>query len=167
MTRVLTTAAMTAAMMLVLAATANAETDNERAETEMVAAINAVRSKHGLEQLRRSDSLASSAGRFSRWLMANDTFGHAGSIQASREFVLLGEALELHSGRRFRVRATLERWMGSPSHRAIVLTRSMRWLGTGATRGRFGARPATIWVLHVGRLQPAGPDLPAPQLPLP
>jgi uncharacterized protein YkwD len=161
-------AAMTAATILLgLAATASAETASDRAEARMVSAINEVRSKHGLDALRRSDSLVGSAGRFSRWLMEHDTFGHLGSIQASSQFVLLGEALELHGGRRFKVRAALDRWMGSSSHRAIVLSRTMRWLGTGVTRGRYGARPATIWVLHVGRLGPSGTDLPVPGLPLP
>ena len=160
--------AMTAAMVLLwLATPAHAETANDRAEAEMVEAINEVRSKNGLDSLRSSDSLASSAGRYSRWLMANDRFGHGGTIQASSQFMLLGEALEMHSGRRFKVRAALDRWMGSSSHRGIVLSRTMRWLGTGVTRGRFGARPATIWVLQVGRLEPSGADVPVPGLPLP
>ena len=129
--------------------------------------INEVRARNGLEALRTSSSLAGSARRFSRWLMANDTFGHLGSIQASSDFVLLGEALAMHTGRRFKVRATLDRWMSSASHRAIVLSRTMRWQGAGVTRGLFGARPATIWVLQVGRLKPAEVPVPTPTLPLP
>jgi uncharacterized protein YkwD len=99
--------------------------------------------------------------------MENDTFRHLSRIQASGRFALLGEALAMHSGRRFRVRSTLNRWLGSPSHRAIVLSPTMRWLGAGVTRGRLGAMPATVWVLHVGRLAPPSPSLPVPGLPLP
>ncbi|MEA2407217.1 MAG: Cysteine-rich secretory protein family [Thermoleophilaceae bacterium] len=157
----------TAWILLGLVATANASTATERAEDDMVAAINEVRSKHGMDGFRRSDSLTESAGGYSRWLMAHDTFSHAGRIQASDAFLRLGEALELHSGRRFKVRATLSRWMGSASHRAIILSRTMPWIGTGVTRGRYGAMAATIWVLHVGRLKPAEPNLPAPGPPLP
>ena len=163
----ITTAAMTAALILLsLGATAQAQTAAERAEANMIRAINDVRAKHGLYALRGSSSLASSAGRFSRWLMDKDYFGHLSAIRASSAFATLGEALEWHSGHRFRVRAALARWMGSPGHRAIVLTQSMRWVGTGVTRGRFGARPATIWVLQTGKLAP-GVELPGPPLPLP
>jgi uncharacterized protein YkwD len=167
-TRTITTAAMTAALIsLSLAATANAGTANDNAEAAMVNAINAVRAKHGVHALQASGSLMSSAGRYSHWLMEHDAFGHGSSIQASSEFAMLGEALAMHTGRRFRVRSTLGRWMGSASHRAIVLSRTMRWLGTGVTRGRFGASRATIWVLHVGRLKP-GANVPVPvPLPLP
>ena len=41
---------------------------------------------------------------------------------------------------------------GSPVHRAIVLTRAMRWIGVGMSRGRFGGGRAVIWVLQVGKL---------------
>jgi uncharacterized protein YkwD len=131
----------------------------------MVAAINEVRAQHGLDALRRSGSLTHSAERYSHWLMANDTFRHLSSIQASSQFSLLGEALEWHSGRRFRVRATINSWMGSPPHRAILLSSVMQWQGAGVTRGRMGATPATVWVLHSGRIHPPGETLPG--LPLP
>ena len=167
MTRKLTTAAVTAATVLLgLAGTSHAETAAERAEANMIRAINDVRAKHGLYPLRGSSSLADSAGRYSRWLMDKDYFGHLSAIRASSAFAMLGEALEWHSGHRFRVRAALARWLGSPSHRAIVLTQAMRWAGAGVTRGRFGAGRATIWVLHTGKLAP-GVQLPGPVLPVP
>jgi uncharacterized protein YkwD len=163
--RTRTVAAMTAAAVLsALPATAGAQTANDRAEADMIGAINQARAQHGLHALRRSSSLMSSAGRFSSWLMERDTFGHLSRIQASSDFVALGEALAMHSGSRFRVRSTLSRWLGSPGHRAIVLSPTMRWLGTGVTRGRMGAMRATVWVLHVGRLAPSAPTL--PRLPL-
>jgi uncharacterized protein YkwD len=166
-TRTITTAAITAALFLLsVAGTAQAQTAGERAEANMIRAINDVRAKNGLYPLRGSSSLAGSAGRFSRWLMDNDHFGHLSAIRASSEFAMLGEALEWHSGHRFRVRAALGRWMGSAGHRAIVLTQAMRWVGTGVTRGRFGASRATIWVLQTGKLAP-GVQLPGPALPLP
>jgi len=160
-------AAMTAAMVMLTApGTAGASrTENERAEAAMTKAINGVRAQHGLAAMRRSGSLSDSAGRYSRWLLANDTFGHLSRIRASSRFALLGEALAWHSGRRFSVRHTLNRWMASPGHRAIVLSPVMRWQGTGVTRGRMGAMRATVWVLHVGRIHPPGVNLPNPRLP--
>jgi uncharacterized protein YkwD len=162
-----TLTAMTAAVVLIaLPATVGAQTASQRAEGNMIQAINKVRGQHGFHALRPSSSLMESAGRFSHWLMSRDTFGHLSRIPASSRFSLLGEALAMHSGRKFRVRRTLSRWMGSPSHRAIVLSPTMRWLGTGVTRGRMGAMPATVWVLHTGRLRPGGPSLPSlPSLP--
>jgi uncharacterized protein YkwD len=126
----------------------------------MIQAINHARAQRGLPALRRSSSLMGSAGRFSEWLLANDTFGHLSRIQASSQFVALGEALAWHSGRQFRVRTTLSRWLDSPAHRPIVLSPVMRWLGTGAARGHMGAVRATVWVLQVGRLGPSAPSLP-------
>jgi len=153
-------------MLLATPATADAgRAANERAEADMVRAINAVRAQHGLSAMGRSGSLTGSAERYSRWLMANNTFRHLSSIQASSRFSLLGEALEWHSGRRFDVRGTLNRWMASPGHRAIVLSSVMRLQGAGVTRGRMGSRRATVWVLHVGRIHPPGAQLTS--LPLP
>ena len=167
MPRMRTVTAMTAAVVLLaVPTTAGASrTANERAETAMTKAINDVRARHGLAAMRRSGSLADSAGRYSRWLLANDTFGHLSRIQASSRFALLGEALAWHSGRRFSVRHTLNRWMASPGHRAIVLSPVMRWQGTGVTRGRMGAMRATVWVLHVGKLRPPGVNVPNVGLP--
>jgi uncharacterized protein YkwD len=133
----------------------------------MVEAINQARAQNGLHALSRSGSLSASAGRFSRWLMENNTFRHLSSIRASQQFSMLGEALATHSGRWFDVGGTLRAWMASPGHRAIVLSPVMRWLGTGVTRGRMGSSPATVWVLHVGRVHPPGVTLPDTKLPLP
>jgi uncharacterized protein YkwD len=152
---------MAAGVLLASPATAGASRSaNSRAEAQMVQAINQVRAQHGLGALTRSRSLMGSAGRYSRWLIANDTFRHLSSIRASSQFAMLGEALEWHSGRRFSVRRTINRWLGSPSHRAIVLTPVMQWQGVGVTRGRMGATRATVWVLHVGRIHPPGVNLP-------
>jgi uncharacterized protein YkwD len=131
----------------------------------MTAAINSVRAQNGLSAFERSPSLTGSAERYSRWLMDHDVFGHQSSIWASSRFALLGEALEWHTGRRFQVGKTVRRWLGSPSHRAIVLSPVMRRVGAGVTRGRFGSRHAVIWVLHVGRLTMPGTQLPNIQLP--
>jgi uncharacterized protein YkwD len=162
-----TVAAMTAAFVL-LAIPASAEaglTRTQRAERKMTRAINWVRAQHGLPAFRRSASLTGSAERYSNYLMANDVFAHQSSIWASSRFALLGEALEMHSGRRYDIGGTVRRWLASPSHRAILLSSMMRRQGAGVTRGRFGSGRATIWVLHVGRLTMPGTQLPNVGLP--
>jgi uncharacterized protein YkwD len=164
--RMSTVAAMTATLvMLGIPASAVGLTPNQRAERKMTRAINEVRAQHGLPAFERSASLTASAERYSEYLMAHDVFTHQSSIWASSRFKLLGEALEWHSGRRFRVHDTLRAWLGSPSHRAIVLSPVMRRQGAGVTRGRFGSRRATIWVLHAGRLAMPGTQTPNVGLP--
>jgi uncharacterized protein YkwD len=161
-----TVAAATAVLTtLAVPASAAGITPNQRAEGQMTKAINEVRAQNGLPAFRRSASLTASAERYSQWLMSHDVFAHQSSIWASNRFKLLGEALEWHSGRKFDVRGTLQRWLGSPSHRAIVLSPVMRRQGAGVTRGRFGSRKATIWVLHAGRLTLPGTQLPNIGLP--
>lgn len=128
----------------------------------MITAINKVRARHGLGALRTSSSLMGSARRYSSWLMANDVFAHQSRIQASSRFAVLGEALAMHYDRKFSVSGTVRQWMNSPPHRALVLTTAMKWMGVGATRGRYGSSAATIWVLHTGRLQPAGTNISLP-----
>lgn len=117
---------------------------------EMIESINKVRAQHGLYALRAAPSLQRSAQVFSSRLMATNQFGHAPRVSAGRSFRRLGEALALHGGRRLKIRRTLSRWLSSSGHRAIVLTRSMRYVGAGVTRGRFGRNRATIWVLQTG-----------------
>jgi uncharacterized protein YkwD len=135
---------------------ASAKTASVAAEAAMVEAINEVRASHGLHTLRKSSSLTDSAGRFARWLMDNDTFRHLSRIRASSRFSTVGEALAWHAGHSYGVRGTLDQWMASPPHRALVLSPAMQWAGTGVTRGRMGTRLATLWVLHVGTLRAQG-----------
>jgi uncharacterized protein YkwD len=163
--RMRTVAAMTAAMVLLVPGAATALTANQRAERKMTRAINAVRAEHGLPAFRRSASLTGSAERYSDYLMQHDVFGHQSSIWASGRFALLGEALEMHTGSRFRVGHAVQAWLASPPHREILLSPVMRRQGAGVTRGRFGSSRAVVWVLHVGRLTLPGTQLPNIQLP--
>jgi uncharacterized protein YkwD len=118
----------------------------------MLRKVNAARARHGLPALRPSRSLGRSSGRFAHWLMSHGLFGHRAGVSASHRFRRLGEALAMHSGSKPGIRGTVRSWLGSPAHRAIVLTHSMRWIGVGMSRGRFGGHRAVIWVLQVGAL---------------
>ena len=120
------------------------------AASPMITKVNKVRNAHGLPALRESRSLARSSRRYAGHLMRTDRFGHAYRIHA-KGFKHLGEALALRSGWRPGRSATIRGWLRSPAHRALLLSRSFRQVGAGASRGRFGGRKATIWVLHLGR----------------
>jgi uncharacterized protein YkwD len=135
--------------LALLASPAGAQGSSGRAGL-MIDKVNRVRARHGLPRLRTSPSLVRSAGRFSHWMMASDVFGHRERVSASGHFHRLGEALAMHMGAGLGVGSTVRQWLHSPSHRAIVLTRSMGWVGAGATRGRFHGTRATIWVLQTG-----------------
>jgi uncharacterized protein YkwD len=142
-----------AVCMLALAALAlPAPAQASHATGLMIGKVNQVRARHGLPPLRSSPSLKRSSRRFSNFLMARDVFGHRSRVSASRRFRRLGEALALHGGHRLGVSGTVRSWLRSPTHRAIVLTRTRNLVGAGCTRGRFGGGRATIWVLQVGRL---------------
>ena len=117
----------------------------------MVQRINATRAAHGLPALAYSPSLSRSSDRYAGKLMRSDRFGHASRIQASSAFNRLGEVLAIHSGWSARVGGTVGSWLRSPGHRRLVLSRSMRQVGAGKARGRFGRRLMTIWVVQVGR----------------
>ena len=139
------------AYLLLAAPAAPAPVAHKASVDKMVAKLNAVRARHGLGPLRASPSLTSSAGHFARWMVAHDYFGHRGGVSANHgRFSRLGEAIAMHSGRKLGVGLTVRSWLRSPTHRAVVLTRSMRWVGVGVARGRVGSRRAVIWVLQTG-----------------
>lgn len=138
----------------VLAALALAVIPGSAAATprySLLAEINTVRAYAGLHPLRLSSSLNRSSGRYSRYLMRHNRFGHASRIRASRRFRMLGEVLEMHRGWRAQVRGTLRAWLRSPGHRAVLLSPRFRWIGLGRATGRFHGRRSTIWVSQLGR----------------
>ena len=119
-------------------------------EPAMVAEVNRVRAARGLRPMRYSGSLRRSAASYARWMLRAGYFGHLARIRASRRYRRVGEALELHRGSRARIRRTVRRWLGSPSHRPLLLARGFRHLGAGRARGSFRGRHSTTWVLHFG-----------------
>jgi uncharacterized protein YkwD len=116
----------------------------------MVAKVNQVRASHGLPPVRASRSLNRSSGRYARKLMARDVMQHARRIQASSRFQRLGEVIGIHRGWRARRSRMLRGWLRSPGHRFVLLNPSLRYIGVGKARGRFGRRLATIWVVQMG-----------------
>jgi uncharacterized protein YkwD len=132
------------------AAPAVARPTARASQLDMVAAVNGVRSAHGLAALRHAPVLGRSAKAYAGWMLRAQYFGHQARIQTSRVFSVVGENLAWHSGRQALVRWTLRAWMRSPAHRAVILHRPFRWVGAGLRRGRFKGMPATMWVLHFG-----------------
>jgi uncharacterized protein YkwD len=119
----------------------------------LAGAVNDERRAHGASALRLSPGLARSAGRYARSLLDRDVFEHGARISAPWRFRLLGENLALLPGHGAWPRRVVRMWMRSPAHRRVLLDPRMRKLGAGRATGRFRGSPATIWVLHVGRLR--------------
>jgi uncharacterized protein YkwD len=145
-THALLACACTAAVLLLPAAPAVAAD----AEREAIDALNDVRRANGLRALRVSRSLNRSSGRYARRMIRQDFFGHGSRIQVAGRFRSAGETLAWHAGWRAQSRRTVRRWMHSPGHRAVLLSRRFRWVGMGLARGKLGSRVATTWVAHVG-----------------
>jgi uncharacterized protein YkwD len=138
--------------LLVLALTASpAAAAASPDEQAMIEAINSARAQSGLPALRPSAALGRSAHAYSRQLMSRGVLAHGLSAAASRTTWHIGEALALRRGRRAQVSATVRAWLRSPTHRRLLLNRSMPWLGVGMARGRYHGGPGVIWVLRLGR----------------
>jgi uncharacterized protein YkwD len=136
--------------VLALSAPASAVADIPPESAAMIQKVNEARHASGLSELQASDVLTESARNYARYMLKNDYFGHLATIHAGGTFLITGETLEWHSGWRPRVAFAFSQWMGSPSHHAILMSASFRYIGTGRVRGRWGSRKATAWVAHLG-----------------
>jgi uncharacterized protein YkwD len=111
-------------------------------------AVNAERRSHGLGALRFNPRLARAARRHSQDMVRRHYFSHVspeGAKLASRVRQTgymrsvsdwqVGETLAWGSGKLGSPGAVVRSWMGSPEHRAIILTPSFREIGIGVTPG--------------------------------
>ena len=136
-------------------------------EARVAAQVNAVRRQHGLHPLRVSRALGAAARGHSRDMAARGYFDHS-----SANGIPFWMRIEQHYGSRGYERwevgenilwrqagasaaQVVHRWMGSPSHRANLLSPSWRELGLGAlhvvpARGTYGGRSVTIVTLDFG-----------------
>jgi uncharacterized protein YkwD len=117
----------------------------------MVDKINDVRRAHGLHALRYSASLSRSSRRYARHLVRTHTFQHADRIRASRRFRSLGEILAKMPGLTVRRAETIDSWLASPSHRAVLLNRSFNYVGGGRALSGRGAGASVVWAVQFGR----------------
>jgi uncharacterized protein YkwD len=139
-------------VLLALCATPAVAAASATPEQRMVNEINTARAKQGgLPPLRAARDLQRSATAFARWLLTHDQFQHRPSVSVTRNYHHCGEALAQHYSLQAEVGGTLGTWLGSPSHRALVLTNSMNLVGVGHASGRPAGRPRTVWVMQVAR----------------
>jgi uncharacterized protein YkwD len=129
---------------LVLGATwaeAGVDLEETPAESRLLAEINRVRAAHGLPALQTDARLVLAARTHSRNLLSSGVLAHGSIARRLRSFgvrsQVIGENLAWNSGDRVRTRWLVSRWLASPSHRAVLLERSFRWIGIGTAAGSF------------------------------
>jgi uncharacterized protein YkwD len=141
------------ALLSAAAPAAEAGASFSAGERTLVRAVNGVRARHGLPRLRPSGRLSRAADHHTRQMIAHDFFSHSSPNGASmsrrvRAFTRsrrVGEtiAMTTRCGRRG-ARRVVNMWMGSPGHRAILLSPGFRRIGVGARRGTLGAQRACV-----------------------
>ena len=124
----------------------------------MLMQINRVRALHGVAPVYPSVKLQVAANHHSDDMMMRDYFAHTsptGSSVYSRivgsGFVngyswVGGETLAWGTGTLATVRGTVNAWLASPDHRAIMLSPTYRWIGISRTCGTYeGHASACVW----------------------
>lgn len=97
--------------------------------------INRSRRRAGLPRLRLSRSLSRTASRYSHHLARTGVLAHAASgIRVAPRWNWRGEVLADFS-QPVRPRRLVAAWLGSPAHRAILLSREPRYVGVGEAHG--------------------------------
>ena len=137
-------------LLIVLAVLLPAGSAEASAQGDAITKLNQIRQANGLSQLRTSDSLRRSSTRYARHMIQTDYFGHPARIGVSGRFARAGETLALHAGWSANPSGTVDDWMSSPAHRAVLLASNFRFVGMGIARGRLGSRSVTVWVAHLG-----------------
>jgi uncharacterized protein YkwD len=135
------------AMALAAAPAAPAAASDSEAALD---SINDARARAGLRPLALSPALTRSSEAFAGHIMRSGVFAHAGTIQAAGGFRRLGECIAMHTGGATRPGQTVRRWLASPGHRPLLLSRSFRQAGASAVKGSFNGRRSTVWVLQLG-----------------
>lgn len=126
--------------------------------TQLLHAINTVRTAHGVGKLRSAPRLRAAALRHSRDMIARDYFAHTSPTGSTVTYRIVrsgfvngywwrgAETLAWGTGTRAGAAATVAAWLRSPAHRAIVLSGGFRWVGIGRRCGRFDGYPrACTW----------------------
>lgn len=114
-----------------LAAAVPAQGSLNWGEKRLVARINDARAAHGLRQLRVSGTLSRGSHSWSRHLMRADSFHHARLAAGTGEILAWGTCSW------FKPAQAVRMWLNSPGHRALLLRRGFRYVGTGWSSGAW------------------------------
>jgi uncharacterized protein YkwD len=108
-------------------------------ETSLLNTINAVRTSHGLPPVRVDYHLTRAARGHSADMMRRQYFAHGSvvgrAVAAGAHGPCFGENLAWGTG--ITAQWVVEKWLASPSHRAILLRPGFRRVGLGIAYGTF------------------------------
>ena len=124
---------------------------------EMLARVNAIRRKAGLNSLRLNSDLETAAQRHAEDMLARGYFAHESpsgttvrerSRKAGYNWTAIGENIAFGQTS---VDEVVETWMGSPGHRKNILGRHFTELGVGLALGRGkDGKYQVLWVQNFG-----------------
>ena len=117
-----------------------------QSERTIIRIVNAVRSQHGLRQLRASRALNRAAEHHSSDMLARDFFAHESSdgtpldrrIRSYANARTVGEVLAALSSRPGIEQKVVQMWLDSPPHRAVMLSPGFRRIGLSQRSGPLG-----------------------------
>lgn len=154
---------------LLLPSVASAATSLTRLEQQVVDLVNQKRAKHDLVKLRVNAKLVDAARSHSTEMGDKQYFSHdsasgetfsnriirLGYTRSGYSYWAVGENIAWGSGLYATAVATVNAWMKSPAHRAVILTKKFRDIGIGAVVCRSGysscSDPVTFFTMDVGR----------------
>jgi uncharacterized protein YkwD len=135
-------------------------------QSATVCLLNRARARSGLRRLRVNGRLSLAARRHAVDMVRRDYFSHyslsgasfldrirrTGYLRGARRWAA-GENIAWGAGRRATPAAIVKAWMGSPPHRANILSRRYREIGIGIARGAPGwsGLAALTYVTEFGR----------------
>jgi uncharacterized protein YkwD len=164
--RIAVAVALAALALLVVCAPAGAQSKRlSSAEWQVVRLVNQARVSHGKASLRISYALSRAAERHSRDMLRAGTFTHsvlAGGTPSSRARLSgyptaatrawsVGEVIGWGAGSCGSPETMVKMWLGSPTHRSILLSSRWRHIGVGRVTGSFqGCSGAAVYTVDFG-----------------
>jgi uncharacterized protein YkwD len=141
---------LTASLLLVPVGTSARSKASFRSGTERVVfkLLNQIRRDHKLPRFTFSAALRSAAREHSADMLTrhyfehnspNETFDHR--IRRHLDSSLVGENIAWGTGRYATPEGIVKLWMHSPTHRHIILMRSLHRIGLGVAIGTFAGSP--------------------------
>jgi uncharacterized protein YkwD len=133
-------AAVAVGLTTLAPASAEAAPKQDAVERSVIRKLNAIRVQHGLKRLRSSRGLARAADAKSGAIVATGNFSHGAAASRIRRYVrarAVGETLAwVPASDGGDAAKVVGAWMGSPAHRATLLSPAFRRIGVGRRGGR-------------------------------